>query len=171
MAQKNSQLADALRDLADATLIDLPISALARIFNSPGADKELSTAGWKAYDASVALATELTNRVYVSPRVGRVAGRAIDVSLRFQRLADAASGAFFAALWPALGLATTSEVRRLGDKLDSLREQIQSDAVGIEPGHPSGFDYDWPRADGARQIALSPAVKSLGAGVKHYASH
>jgi hypothetical protein len=170
MAQKNSQLADAVRILADAAMIDLPISAVARLFNSPGSDKELWTAGWKAYDASVVIATELTNRVYISPRVGRVAGRAMDVSLRLQRLADAASGAFFSALWPALGLASTSEIRRLGEKIDSLREQIQPDAFGVEAPHQPGFDYDWPRAD-AKQMTLSPAVKGLGTEVKHYVSH
>lgn len=85
MAQKNSELADAVRDLADATLIDLPLLAIARLFNSPGSDKELRTAGWKAYDAGVAIATDLTNRLYTSPRVGRAVGRAIDVSLKFQR--------------------------------------------------------------------------------------
>ena len=41
MAQRNSELVDAVRDLADATLIDLPLLAIARLFNSPGSDKKL----------------------------------------------------------------------------------------------------------------------------------
>ena len=47
MAQKNSQLADAVTDLADATLIDLPLSAIGRLFN-PSFDAELRKAEWKA---------------------------------------------------------------------------------------------------------------------------
>ena len=35
MAQRNSELADAVRDLADATLIDLPLLGIARLFKSP----------------------------------------------------------------------------------------------------------------------------------------
>lgn len=168
MAQKNSQLAEAVRVLADAALVDLPVSAIARLFNSPGSDKELWTAGWKAYDASVAIATELTNRVYTSPLVGMVSGRAIDVSLKFQWLADAASGAFFAALWPTVGLATASEVRRLGEKIDSLREQLEPSGFGI---HQPRFDHAWPRADAAGQMHLSPTVKVGATEVKHYVSH
>jgi hypothetical protein len=174
MAQKNSQLADAITNLADATLIDLPRLAIARLFNSAGSDHELRKAGWKAYDASVAVTTELTNRLYRSPRVGRVSGRAIDVSLKFQRLADAVSGAFFAALWPMVGLATASEVRRLGDKIDSLREQLQPGAIGFEAGHQSRFDRELPHADTAGQMAslrLPPTIEVVAPEVKRYVSH
>lgn len=172
MAQKNSELVDAVRDLAAATLIDLPLLAIPRLFNSPGSDKELWAAGWKAYDAGVAIATDLTNRVYTSPRVGRVAGRAIDVSLKFQRLADAVSGALFSALWPAVGLATASEIRRLADKIDSIREQTQQGTFGIEASHDARFDRVWPRANAAGQMArLSPTIEPVGAEVKRYVSH
>ena len=174
MAQKSTQLADAITNLADAALIDLPRLAIARLFNSAGSDRELRNVGWKAYDASIAIATELTNRLYSSPRVGRVSGRAIDVSLKFQRLADAAAGAFFAALWPMVGLATTSEIRRLSDKIDSLREQLQPGAIGFEAGHQSGFDRELPRADTAGQMAslrLPPTIEVVATELKRYVSH
>ena len=174
MAQKNSQLADAITNLADATLIDLPRSAIARLFNSAGSDHELRKAGWKAYDASIAITTEITNRLYSSPRVGRVSGRAIDVSLKFQRLADAVSGAFFAALWPMVGLATASEIRRLSDKIDSLREQLQPGAIGFEAGHQSRFDRELQHTDTAGEMAslrLPPTIEVVAPEVKRYVSH
>jgi hypothetical protein len=101
-----------------------------------------------------------------------VAGRAIDVSLKFQRLADAASGAFFSALWPTVGLATASEIRRLAEKIDSIREQIQPGTFGIEASHDARFDRVWPRADAAGQMArLSPTIEPVAAEVKRYVSH
>jgi len=120
MAQKNSQLADAVTNLAEATLIDLPLLAMGRLFDRTFSD-ELRKARWKAYDAGVAVTTELTNRLYTNRRVGRVSSRVLDTSLKVQRLADAASGAFFAALWPMVGLPTASEMRQLTDQVFAAR--------------------------------------------------
>lgn len=117
--------------LAEAALVDLPLSAVERVFSS-GAKKELSRAGWEAYDAAVGIVTELTGRAYSTPAVGRVVGRAMERTLRFQRLADAAAGALFATLWPALGLPTAIEVRALRDAVNSLREELR--AASIQPG-------------------------------------
>jgi hypothetical protein len=91
MAHNNSQLSSAVSNLAEAILIDLPLFAIGRLFDRTFND-ELRQAGWKAYDASVAISTELTNRAYGSRRVGRVSARTLDASLKVRRLADAASG-------------------------------------------------------------------------------
>ncbi len=165
MAQKNSQLADAVTNLAEATLIDLPLLAMGRLFDRTFSD-ELRKARWKAYDAGVAVTTELTNRLYTSRRVGRVSSRVLDTSLKVQRLADAASGAFFAALWPIVGLPTASEMRRLTDQVESLREQLR----------PSEMQFDEmpPRADRVGEMSrfrLSPTIEALAAEVERHVSH
>jgi len=165
MAQKNSQLADAVTNLAEATLIDLPLLAMGRLFDRIFSD-ELRKARWKAYDAGVAVTTELTNRLYTNRRVGRVSSRVLDTSLKVQRLADAASGAFFAALWPMVGLPTASEMRRLTDQVESLRAQLR----------PSEFRFDEmpPRAERAGEMSrfrLSPTIEALAAEVERHVSH
>ncbi len=165
MAQKNSQLADAVTNLAEATLIDLPLLAMGRLFDRTFSD-ELRKARWKAYDAGVAVTTELTNRLYTSRRVGRVSSRVLDTSLKVQRLADAATGAFFAALWPIVGLPTASEMRRLSDQVESLREQLRPSELR--------FDEAVPRADKVGEMSrfrLSPTIEALAAEVERHVSH
>ena len=172
MAQNNSQLAVAVANLAEAALVDLPLFAIGRMFDRSFGD-DLRKAGWKAYDAGVVTATELTNRVYTNRRVGRVSGRALDASLKLQRLADAASGAFFAALWPMVGLATASELRRLSDQIESLREQLQPSEFTIEAAHQLRFDEVLPRdrVGEMSSFRMSPTIEALAAEVKRYVSH
>jgi len=173
MAQKNSQLTDAVSNLAEAALVELPLLAIGRLFDRTFSD-ELGKASWKAYDAGVAITTELTNRLYRSPRVGRVSGRALDASLKLQRLADAASGAFFAALWPMVGLPTASEMRRLTDEVESLREQLRPSEITMNDGHQVRFDEVAPRAGKAAEMAsfrLSPTLEALTAEVERHVSH
>jgi hypothetical protein len=172
MAQKNSQLVSAVNTLAEALLIDLPLFAVGHLFDRRFGD-DLRKAGWRAYDAGVATATELTNRVYSSRRVGRVSGRALDASLKLQRLADAASGAFFAALWPMVGLPTASEMRRLSDQMESLREQLQPSELTIEAADQLRFDEVLPH-DAVGEMSrfrMSPTIEALAAEVKRYVSH
>jgi hypothetical protein len=131
MPQDKSQLARAVSNLAEAMLIDLPLLAIGRLFDR-GFSSDLKQAGWKAYDATVAISTELTNRLYASPRIGRVSSRALEDWLNVQRLTSAASGAFFAALWPLVGLPTASEMQLLIDQVESLREQLQASDLAME---------------------------------------
>jgi hypothetical protein len=165
MAENSSQLAGAVTNLAEATLIDLPLFGIGRLFDRSFSD-ELRKARWKAYDASVAITTELTNRLYTSRRVGWVSSRVLDTSLRVQRLADAASGAFFAALWPMVGLPTASEMRKLTDQVESLREQLRPSELR--------FDEVLPRDDRAGEMSrfrLSPTIEALATEVERYVSH
>lgn len=165
MEQKNSQLAGAVTNLAEATLIDLPLLTIGRLFDRSFSD-DLRKTGWKAYDAGIAIATELTNRVYSSRRVGRVSGRTLDASLKVRRLADAGSGAFFAALWPMIGLPTASEMRRLTDEIESLREQLRPSELR--------FDEALPCADKVGEMShfpLSPTIEALAAEVERHVSH
>jgi hypothetical protein len=161
MEQNNSQLAGAVRNLAEATMVDLPLLAIGRLFDR-SFDDELRKVRWKAYDAGVAITTELTNRLYSSRRVGRISSRALDASLKLQRLADAASGAFFAALWPMVGLPTASEMRRLTDEVESLREQLRPSELAIEVGHQLRFEEALPRRQCWRDVPLPTVADNRG---------
>lgn len=125
MSEPKSQLGESLMKFAEAALVDLPVALTLRAFRRE-ADKEVYQAGWKAYDAVVGVATDLTNRAYTNPTAGRVAGRVIERTLRVQRLADAVAGAFFAVLWPGIGLPSASDVGALRLEVRSLREEIRS---------------------------------------------
>jgi hypothetical protein len=129
--QGDSQLTKDLMTLAEAALIDLPLLAVERFFNRKS-DEQLVLAGWEAYDAAIGIVTELTNRAYESPAIGRAAGRAVEVTLGFQRLGQAAADAFLATLWPVLGLPTAREVRALHDAVSSLRQDLQAAALEHE---------------------------------------
>lgn len=111
--------------VAEAAFIDAPLALTLRVFRRD-ADKEVYEAGWKAYDGAVGAATEVINRVYKAPATGRVLSTVTDRSLRVQRLAGAARGAFFSVLWPTMGLPTSAEVRSLKAELRSLREEARA---------------------------------------------
>lgn len=172
MAQNKSQLADAVTGFAEAALVDLPLLAIGRLFDRAFSE-ELRKTRWKAYDAGVAITTELTNRLYTSRRVGRVSGRALDASLKLRRLADAASGAFFAALWPMVGLPTAAEMRRLSDEIESLR-QLRLGEVASEASHQLRFEEVLPRADKAGEMSrfrLSRTLEAFAPGEERHVSH
>jgi hypothetical protein len=93
-----------------------------------GIDRQLYEFGWKAYDTVVGVANNATNRMLASPAVGNVLGGAIDIMLRYQRFNAAVAGAFFAALWPAVGLPSATEVEAIRGEVRSMREELR-DAV------------------------------------------
>ena len=162
MEKNNSQLAGAVSNLAEATLVDLPLFAIGRLFDR-SFDDDLRKARWKAYDASFAITTELTNRLYSSPIVGwRISSLGLDASLNLQRFADAASGAFLAALWPMVGLPTASEIRRLSDEIESLREQLRPGELVMGVGHQLRFEEALPRDNVGEmsRFRLSPTIRA-----------
>ncbi len=135
-ARKNvlpgSDLAGDLRKLAVVALVNLPIEALKRI-TVGGNDRELGEAGWQTYDAVVGLTNAATNRLYSNESFGRVASRAIDVTMQWQRVNLALTGAFFATLWPAVGVPTASDVAAMREDLHALREEVR--AARFEQAH------------------------------------
>jgi len=91
-------------------------------------DRQLHELGWKAYDTVVGAANNTTNRVFTSPAVGQVLGGAIDIMLRYQLFNAALAGAFFSALWPAVGLPSATEVEAIRGEVRAMRDEIR-DAV------------------------------------------
>lgn len=86
--------------------------------------KDLQLAGWKTYDAWVRLLNESANGLYASPEVGSSVGRSMEASLRWQRLGSAMADAFFAALWPAMGLPSAAELTELRAEVGALRDDL-----------------------------------------------
>lgn len=94
--------------------------------NAPG--PPLAEIAWKGYDAAVRVATDSISQLSTVPIVGELAMRAFEVSLRVTRFNNALAGAFFSALWPAVGLPTATEIRSLRRELAALREELRQTA-------------------------------------------
>lgn len=167
--KEKSQLGEGLMKLAEAIAIDLPAAATLRVFRH-AKDEDVYMAGWKAYDAASAIASELTNRAYANRTVGRITGRALDRALSVQRFADAATGAFFAVLWPNIGLPTATDVEALRQEIKKLREEVRTAVYVSEAGPRREEDSDrvMREAEAAREEILRETAE---AGRIHPQSH
>jgi len=108
-------------------MVEMPFVAARSIFaqdRERRGEQELQQAGWKAYDAWVQLLNESANGLYASPEVGDSVGRSMEASLKWQRLGSAMTGAFFAALWPAVGLPSAAELTELRAEVGALRDDL-----------------------------------------------
>ncbi len=116
--------------LAEA-MAEMPFVAARSMFAQAGersadqnSQKDIQQAGWKAYDSWVQLLNESANGLYASPEVGSSVGRSMEASLKWQRLGSAMTGAFFAALWPAVGLPSAAELTELRAEVGALRDDL-----------------------------------------------
>jgi hypothetical protein len=122
---------DEILKLAQCLMPEPPTAKVKRMVANiagTGIDRQLHELGWKAYDTVIGAANNTTNRVFTSPAVGQVLGGAIDVMLRYQRFNAALAGAFFSALWPAVGLPSATEVEAIRGEVRAMRDEIR-DAV------------------------------------------
>jgi hypothetical protein len=85
MASTKSFLAQELSKFYQAAWLDLPAEAAKRLLGA-GNEKELRKAGWKAYDAWISLANELTNLLYANRIVGQLTGRTTVSALHLGRV-------------------------------------------------------------------------------------
>jgi len=146
---------DEILKLAQCLMPEPPTTKVKRMVANladKGIDRQLHELGWKAYDTVVGVANNATNRVFTSPTVGNVLGGAIDIMLRYQRFNMAVAGAFFSALWPAVGLPSASEVESLRNDVRAMREDLR-DAVA-ERDSKDDFAADLHRA--VRESIISP---------------
>jgi hypothetical protein len=121
----NAKFFDQLGKLSEA-MVEIPFAAARSMTaqNGQGGEQELQQAGWKAYDAWVRLMSESANSFYDSPELGASVGRSMEASLKWQRMGSAMAGAFFAALWPAVGLPTATELIELRAEVGALRDDL-----------------------------------------------
>jgi hypothetical protein len=130
MPSIKSFLAQELTKFFEAAWLDLPAEA-GKILLGAGDEKQLRKAGWKAYDAWISLANELTNEVYSNPIIGGVTGQAMESALRLRQIGGAIAAAAFGNLWPSIGLPTHSEMTALRDELIALREELTAYAARL----------------------------------------
>ena len=127
----DSTFSDEILKLAQCLMPEPPTSKVKRMVANiadKGIDRQLHELGWKAYDTVIGAANNTTNRVFTSPAVGQVLGGAIDIMLRYQRFNAAVAGAFFSALWPAVGLPSATEIEAMRGEVRAMREELR-DAV------------------------------------------
>ena len=123
----DSTFSDEILKLAQCLMPEPPTAKVKRMvadIAGKGIDRQLHELGWKAYDTVIGAANNATNRVLTSPTVGNVLGGAIDIMLRYQRFNAAVAGAFFSALWPAVGLPSATEVEAIRGDVRAMREEL-----------------------------------------------
>ena len=159
----DSTFSDEILKLAQCLMPEPPSVKVKRMVANladKGIDRQLHELGWKAYDTVVGVANNATNRVFTSPAVGGVLGGAIDIMLRYQRFNMAVAGAFFSALWPAVGLPSANEVESLRNDVRAMREDLRD--VVAERDSKDDFASDLHRA--VRESIISPrAVEQVAA--------
>jgi len=117
---------DEMLKLAQCLMPVPPTAKVKRLIDSSAVEAKLSEVAWKAYDSAVGLATQTTNQVLSNQRVGQVLGTSLDLMLRWQRFNSAVAGALFAAVWPAVGLPTGSEVAAVRADILGLRKELRA---------------------------------------------
>jgi hypothetical protein len=128
----DNSFSDETLKLAQCLMPEPPTAKVKRMVASivadKGIDRQIHEMGWKAYDTVIGAANNVTNRAFTSPAVGQVIGGAVDIMLRWQRLNAAVAGAFFSALWPAVGLPSATELEGMRRDVRAMREELR-DAI------------------------------------------
>jgi hypothetical protein len=130
MPGTKSYLAEEMSNFFEAVWLDLPVEAAKFLFGA-GDEKRFRKAGWKAYDAWIRLANEMTNALYANPLLGETSGRLIEATLRLRQIGGAMTSAFFGNFWPAVGLPTHTELVALREDLLALREELAAYAARL----------------------------------------
>jgi hypothetical protein len=165
----DTTFSDEMLKLAQCLMPEPPTSKVKRMvanITDKGIDRQLHELGWKAYDTVIGAANSATNTVFTSPTIGNVLGGAIDIMLRYQRFNAAVAGAFFTALWPAVGLPSATEVESIRGEVRAMREELR-DAVA-ERDSKDDFAADLHRA--VRESIVSPQAVARAAARESHAA-
>jgi tagatose-1,6-bisphosphate aldolase non-catalytic subunit AgaZ/GatZ len=113
------------RSLFEAMALELPLGLQRLMLGAGEAELEVEEAASKAHHAWVNLASTMVNAVYVRTGFWDFALDALNSTMRAQRLGQAAAKVVVAALGPAIGLASISDVEALQDELTRLRSDFK----------------------------------------------
>jgi hypothetical protein len=120
-----------LMTIHQAILIELPIAG-AKWSWGVGKEQEVAQAAWKGYDAWVRLTSASIDALYKNSLFVEMAARSIERGLRWRRLSQAFTGAFFARLWSSVGLPTAVTVQALTEESQSLAARLKTQEVQIQ---------------------------------------
>jgi hypothetical protein len=124
MAEKQmTQTMENLTTIYKTLFFDLPLAG-AKWGMGIGAEKETTETAWKAYDASVRLATTAVDNLYRSPLFSEAVSRALTKALRWQRIGNSVGGTVLTGLWWTLGVPTAAEVQGLSDQVRALETRL-----------------------------------------------
>jgi hypothetical protein len=130
MADTKSYLGRELAKFFETVWLDLPAEA-GKVLLGAGNQSELRKAGWKAYDAWISLANEVTNAAYSNRVIGELSGQVMESALRLRQAGGTIAASFFGNLWPSLGLSSHSEMVAVREELIALREELASYAARL----------------------------------------
>jgi len=166
MTEKTQHHVANLTTLWEAAFFELPIAG-AKWGWGVGKEQEVAEAAWKGYDAWVRMANVQVDELYRDPLVGALAVRFLDRSLRWQRFGSALTDAFFAGLWPAVGLPTAAAVQALTEESRSLTARLKAQDAHIQTLHEElrllTADLPTQRKRRASSTRLDASLKALPA--------
>ena len=130
----DTSFSDEILKLAQCLMPVAPTAKVKQVIDNAKAEAEtsLSEVAWKAYDSVVGLTKVTTNGLFTNETVGKALGTSIDMMLRWQRFNNAVAGAWFNALWPAVGLPTGTEVAQVRADIRGLREELRAAVIEAE---------------------------------------
>ncbi len=131
MAKQDQHDVADLMTMYNAIFFEFPIAG-AKWGWGVGKEQEVAEAAWKGYDAWVRLTSTSINELYKNSLFGEIATRSLDRGLRWQRLSNVLADAFFAGLWPAVGLPTAAAMQALGEEVRSLIARLKAQDVQIQ---------------------------------------
>lgn len=131
MAEQARHTVADLMTMYKATFFELPLAGTQWVWGV-GKEQEAAEAAWKGYDAWVRLASTAIDELYRNSLFGEIAARALDRSLRWQRLSNVLADAFFGGLWPAVGLPTAAAVQALHGEVQVLTTRLKAQDAQIQ---------------------------------------
>ena len=164
----DSSFPDETLKLAQCLMPEPPTAKVRRVIAQSQIDRQVHEVAWNAYDTAVGAANYVINGLFTSPAVGNVLGGAIDTVLRWQRFNAAVAGAFFAALWPVVGLPSARDVEAIRIEVRSMREELRDTVAERDAKQPpltvaarksSAYEFSaWPQWPGTDPAEIGKDV-------------
>jgi hypothetical protein len=121
--QQSSQGAADFVTAYKSLFFDLPLAGVKWSLGA-GEEREATEAGWKGYDASVRLTANAVDALYRNPLFSDVFARTVSTALRWQKITNAFTTAFFTSVWKALGVPTADDVQGLSEHIRALEHRL-----------------------------------------------